>query len=189
MAEPAGPAPTTATSKCSTRARLQWPSAQGGVPERPKGTGCKPVGSAYGGSNPPAPTHSAGKSGRFAAMMTSQRSGFDSEPQWTRRAQPTASAHGLVDSTRGQGDHERGPEMPDVRTRAVDPARRRLDAPGPRERPPGDRILLHEVRVHALASPRQGRVLLAAGRRSRACEKRLTLRPRPLSSVGRAPPW
>src|SRR5580765_5886766 len=32
----------------------------GGVPERPKGTGCKPVGSAYGGSNPPAPT-------RFAA--------------------------------------------------------------------------------------------------------------------------
>src|SRR6476619_4754648 len=31
---------------------------QGGVPERPKGTGCKPVGSAYGGSNPPAPTHS-----------------------------------------------------------------------------------------------------------------------------------
>jgi hypothetical protein len=28
------------------------------VPERPKGTGCKPVGSAYGGSNPPAPTDS-----------------------------------------------------------------------------------------------------------------------------------
>ena len=27
----------------------------GGVPEWPKGTGCKPVGSAYGGSNPPAP--------------------------------------------------------------------------------------------------------------------------------------
>jgi very-short-patch-repair endonuclease len=27
----------------------------GGVPERPKGTGCKPVGSAFGGSNPPAP--------------------------------------------------------------------------------------------------------------------------------------
>jgi hypothetical protein len=31
----------------------------GGVPERPKGTGCKPVGSAYGGSNPPAPTQVA----------------------------------------------------------------------------------------------------------------------------------
>jgi hypothetical protein len=30
---------------------------QGGVPEWPKGTGCKPVGSAYGGSNPPAPIH------------------------------------------------------------------------------------------------------------------------------------
>src|SRR5437763_1594026 len=26
-------------------------AAPGGVPERPKGTGCKPVGSAYGGSN------------------------------------------------------------------------------------------------------------------------------------------
>src|SRR5262249_57501246 len=30
-------------------------AAPGGVPEWPKGTGCKPVGSAYGGSNPPAP--------------------------------------------------------------------------------------------------------------------------------------
>jgi Isochorismatase family len=55
VVEPAGPAPTTATSNFSTERRLQWPSAQGGVPERPKGTGCKPVGSAYGGSNPPAP--------------------------------------------------------------------------------------------------------------------------------------
>src|ERR1043165_7034000 len=36
--------------------RLQWPPFPGGVPEGPKGTGCKPVGSAYGGSNPPAPT-------------------------------------------------------------------------------------------------------------------------------------
>src|SRR5271169_1740674 len=51
------------TSSCDTArtelhpdpARLQSPSP-GGVPERPKGTGCKPVGSAYGGSNPPAPT-------------------------------------------------------------------------------------------------------------------------------------
>src|SRR6266498_4524791 len=56
VVDPAGPAPTTATSKRSTGPRLQWRSAQGGVPERPKGTGCKPVGSAYGGSNPPAPT-------------------------------------------------------------------------------------------------------------------------------------
>ena len=35
--------------------RLQF-RLPGGVPERPKGTGCNPVGSAYGGSNPPAPT-------------------------------------------------------------------------------------------------------------------------------------
>jgi hypothetical protein len=34
--------------------RLQWRSP-GGVPERPKGTGCKPVGSAFRGSNPRAP--------------------------------------------------------------------------------------------------------------------------------------
>ncbi len=32
------------------------PESVGSVPERPKGTGCKPVGSAYGGSNPPRPT-------------------------------------------------------------------------------------------------------------------------------------
>src|SRR4029078_2981481 len=35
-------------------AGLQW-TTPGGVPEWPEGTGCKPVGSAYGGSNPPAP--------------------------------------------------------------------------------------------------------------------------------------
>lgn len=34
------------------------PSARGGVPERPNGTGCKPVASSFGGSNPPAPTRS-----------------------------------------------------------------------------------------------------------------------------------
>ena len=35
--------------------RLQCRSVPGGVPERPKGAVCKTVGSAYGGSNPPAP--------------------------------------------------------------------------------------------------------------------------------------
>jgi hypothetical protein len=39
-------------------ARGEWPSGvHGGVPERPKGAGCKPAGLAYGGSNPPAPTN------------------------------------------------------------------------------------------------------------------------------------
>jgi hypothetical protein len=47
-----------------SRARLlPYPSAseevsagvRGGVPEWPKGAGCKPAGLAYGGSNPPAP--------------------------------------------------------------------------------------------------------------------------------------
>src|SRR5262249_29837004 len=47
--------------------RLQCPALPGGVPERPKGTGCKPVGSAYGGSNPPAPIFSyAGEHLRFS---------------------------------------------------------------------------------------------------------------------------
>src|SRR5579884_2709976 len=40
----------------SGRPEVTMRPARGGVPERPKGTGCKPVGSAYGGSNPPAPT-------------------------------------------------------------------------------------------------------------------------------------
>jgi hypothetical protein len=41
------------------------------VPERPKGTGCKPVGSAYGGSNPPAPilARKSAISGRFCASF------------------------------------------------------------------------------------------------------------------------
>ena len=36
------------------------------MPERPKGTGCKPVGSAYGGSNPPAPTFSSRATSRIS---------------------------------------------------------------------------------------------------------------------------
>ncbi len=42
--------------RSAARSEATMRRAQGGVPERPKGTGCKPVGSAYGGSNPPAPT-------------------------------------------------------------------------------------------------------------------------------------
>ena len=60
VVEPAGPPPTTRTSKRFICVRLQSPRARGGVPERPKGTGCKPVGSAYGGSNPPAPINRNG---------------------------------------------------------------------------------------------------------------------------------
>ena len=51
----------------------------GGVPERPKGTGCKPVGSAYGGSNPPAPTHSLAQPARPLS------SGTNTVQQMTRR--------------------------------------------------------------------------------------------------------
>ncbi len=36
-------------------------SQSGGVPERPKGTDCKSVGEAYGGSNPPPSTKSHSK--------------------------------------------------------------------------------------------------------------------------------
>ncbi len=41
------------------------------MPERPKGTGCKPVGSAYGGSNPPAPIWSLEPArGRYRVSAT-----------------------------------------------------------------------------------------------------------------------
>jgi hypothetical protein len=43
----------------------------GGVPEWPKGTGCKPVGSAYGGSNPPAPTPASPHVPRWAGDANS----------------------------------------------------------------------------------------------------------------------
>ena len=39
-----------------TLARLRLRCSPGSVPEWPKGAGCKPVGFAYGGSNPPRPT-------------------------------------------------------------------------------------------------------------------------------------
>jgi hypothetical protein len=61
----------------------------GGVPERPKGTGCKPVGSAYAGSNPASPiARLLGRLGR--RWQRSQASGRD-----PLRAQGTrASARG-----------------------------------------------------------------------------------------------
>src|SRR5262245_38017470 len=65
VTDPAGPAPTTMASNRGTGSRLQWPS-RGGVPERPKGAVCKTAGSAYGGSNPPAPMN-ARKSYDFRA--------------------------------------------------------------------------------------------------------------------------
>ena len=55
--------------------RLQCRSVPGGVPERPKGAVCKTVGSAYGGSNPPAPipgedaTVFRKRSGSFAGVV------------------------------------------------------------------------------------------------------------------------
>src|SRR6266542_271347 len=58
VTDPAGPAPTTTASKrCTTQG---YNPLSGGVPERPKGAVCKTAGSAYGGSNPPAPTRLAG---------------------------------------------------------------------------------------------------------------------------------
>src|SRR5262249_60551736 len=64
----------------SSRTQRRWRNrgeatiaAPGGVPEWPKGTGCKPVGSAYGGSNPPAPT-------RFAAAPLARLLASRGEP-------------------------------------------------------------------------------------------------------------
>jgi hypothetical protein len=49
-------------------AGLQCPSP-GGVPEWPKGTGCKPVGSAFRGSNPLAPTYYTGEHALLAQLV------------------------------------------------------------------------------------------------------------------------
>jgi hypothetical protein len=51
---PAAPGKARRGAKC-LQGRGYNRISPGGVPEWPKGTGCKPVGSAYGGSNPPAP--------------------------------------------------------------------------------------------------------------------------------------
>jgi hypothetical protein len=89
-----------------------------------------------------------------AHVMTSRRfsSRFEAAPGRVGHSPPRRRTASRLEAS--AKNHDRGPEMPDVRTRAMDPARRSLDATGPRWRPPGDRVLLHEVRVHALASPR-----------------------------------
>jgi hypothetical protein len=51
-------------------------AALGGVPEWPKGTGCKPVGSAYGGSNPPAPTSLPRPGGSIVSGAVKSRVGL-----------------------------------------------------------------------------------------------------------------
>src|SRR5579862_1270564 len=56
---------SSGTSPPSDTATIASP---GGVPERPKGTGCKPVGSAYGGSNPPAPIRWRAERSRFGGV-------------------------------------------------------------------------------------------------------------------------
>src|SRR4051794_12803975 len=69
-------------------------AAPGGVPEWPKGTGCKPVGSAFGGSNPPSPTFSGtdpADASASAMMIRLRITGFEDghEPH---RAKPDAAA-------------------------------------------------------------------------------------------------
>jgi hypothetical protein len=70
------------------------PRVPGGVPERPKGTGCKPVGSAYGGSNPPAPTVSMGENARFSPCAPSPFRGKGAADRSLRKSPPGASAAG-----------------------------------------------------------------------------------------------
>src|SRR3712207_5392976 len=55
--------------RCSLGADGYNPPSPGGVPEWPKGTGCKPVGSAFGGSNPPAPNSVVAESDGEAAAV------------------------------------------------------------------------------------------------------------------------
>src|SRR5207237_707567 len=66
------PAKPGAAAKTPRKPPLQS-ALPGGVPEWPKGTGCKPVGSAYGGSNPPAPILLANSGYGSAVAMTTSR--------------------------------------------------------------------------------------------------------------------
>ena len=59
----------------------------GGVPERPKGTGCKPVGSAYGGSNPAPIIRTVPKSGLIASATLCAAGDRASTPGAWRDAQ------------------------------------------------------------------------------------------------------
>src|SRR5919106_5758932 len=47
----------------------------GGVPEWPKGTGCKPVGSAFRGSNPLSPTRRPAESTTTTSARSARRQG------------------------------------------------------------------------------------------------------------------
>src|SRR5262249_35108889 len=62
---PGGPATDDDRVVVLHREEATMRRTSGGVPEWPKGTGCNPVGSAYGGSNPPAPIN-AGEHLRFS---------------------------------------------------------------------------------------------------------------------------
>jgi hypothetical protein len=62
--------------------RQGYSGESGGVPEWPKGTGCKPVGVAYGGSNPPLstifPSGSGNSSMARASAFQAEGCGFES---------------------------------------------------------------------------------------------------------------
>ncbi len=51
----------------------------GEVPERPKGTGCKPVGAAFGGSNPPLSTIFPSEAGSGGNSSMARASAFQAE--------------------------------------------------------------------------------------------------------------
>src|SRR3977135_1980812 len=80
-----GPALAISALQAGLRRHEATIPALGGVPERPKGTGCKPVGSAYGGSNPPAPIRSLLPSEGFALKLSGIRTVFTSDEDTTKQ--------------------------------------------------------------------------------------------------------
>ena len=78
---------------------LNWPPP-GGIPERSKGTGCKPVGSAFAGSNP-APTISSSSTSRTELSPSSSRPCCRSSG--ARATAPVGSDRGAASVTTKEG--------------------------------------------------------------------------------------
>jgi hypothetical protein len=70
----AGSSPFASSNSCDGEAGSSQCQRTGEVPERSKGTGCKPVGSAFEGSNPSLPTGTHARQRRPSAGLSERAS-------------------------------------------------------------------------------------------------------------------
>ena len=105
--------------------RLQS-SSPGGVPERPKGAGCKPAGSAYGGSNPPSSTSrfsDRGQSAGGAGLRPAEPDGGRG-----RRARKKGARRGNTVSPTSQRERAVNPPAQPTEVRILPPPLRAREA-------------------------------------------------------------